>query len=127
MAAEVVAIAGPLVPSMPDWAPEQSAYVRVFEAVDAERIFAEEYPEARDLSAQLRNAGAIGTRVVVLFLMPGSSPARLFSYAGGIRDAIIECADHRYVLAAVFFTVLDLRTSWFNVATRCSDAVRYGT
>jgi hypothetical protein len=101
-APEVAAIAGPLVPCLPDWAPEQSAYIRVFEAADAELIFAEEYPEARDLSAQLRKAGAIGTRVVVLFSMPGSTPAKLFSYAAGIRDAIIECADHGYVLAAVF-------------------------
>jgi hypothetical protein len=93
---------GPVVPCLPDWAPEQSAFIRVFEAADAERIFAEEYPEVRDLGAQLRKAGAIGTRVVVLFALPGSTPVKLFSYACGIRDAIVACADHGYVLAAVF-------------------------
>jgi hypothetical protein len=102
MPAEVVAIAGPLVPCMPDWAREQCAYIRVFEAAVAERIFAEEYPQVQNLTVQLRDVGAPGTRVVVLFSMPDGAPLRLYSYAGGTRDAIIACADHGYVLAAVF-------------------------
>jgi hypothetical protein len=105
-AAEAVAIAGPLVPCMPNWALEKSAYIAIFEAAEAERIFAEDYPQHRNLlqnlAAQLRDAGAIGTRVAVLFATPDDTPLRLFSHDGCIRSAIAACTDDGYILAAVF-------------------------
>jgi monomeric isocitrate dehydrogenase len=101
MAAEVVAIAGPLVPCMPAWARERCAYVRVFDLAVAERILADEFPQL-DLTAQFRDAGALGERVALLFSAPDGTLLKLYSYVCGIRDAIIECADHGYVMAAVF-------------------------
>ena len=107
MLADVVAVAGVLVPCMPDWAHEQCAYVRVFEAAVAERIFAEEYPQLRNLATQVREAGALGTRIAILFSAPEGTPIKLFSYAGGIRDAITVCVYNGYVLAAVFDPIGD--------------------
>jgi hypothetical protein len=105
-AAEAIAITGPRVPCLPDWAPEKSAYIAIFEAAEAERIFSEDYPQYRNLlqnlAAQLRDAGAIGTRVAVLFATPDDTPLNLFSHDGCISNAIIACADKGYVLAAVF-------------------------
>jgi hypothetical protein len=102
MAAEAVAIAGPLVPCLPGWAPEKSAYIVMFEAAVAESILAEDYPQMRNLTAQVLDAGSLVTRVAVLFSAPDGTPLKLFSHDGSIPSAIIACADHGYVLAAVF-------------------------
>jgi hypothetical protein len=105
MATEVVAIAGPLVPCMPDWAGEQCAYVRVLELAVAERILAEEFPQVRNLIAKFHDAGALGERAVILFSAPEGTPIKLYSFVNGLRDAIIACADEGYVLATVFWPV----------------------
>jgi hypothetical protein len=100
-AAEAVAIAGPLVPCMPDWAPEKRAYMVIFEAAVAENILAEDYPQIRNLAAQVLDAGSLVTRVAVLFSTPDGTPLRLFSHDGCVPSAIIACADDGYVLGAV--------------------------
>ena len=97
MAAEVVAIAGPLVPCMPDWAPEKTMYLRVFDPAEVERIFAEEYPQFQNLAAQFKNLPP------GMPAAPGGEPLRLYSGELGIFPAIKDCADLGHVLAAVWW------------------------
>jgi hypothetical protein len=106
-AAEVAAIGGPLVPCLPGWAPEKSAYIAIFEAAEAEFIFAQDYPQllnlVQNLTVKLREAGATVTRVAVLFATPDDTPLRLFSHDGDwMSQTIAACADDGYILAAVF-------------------------
>jgi len=100
MGAEVVAIAGPLVPCSPDWAPEKTMYLRVFDPADVERIFAEEYPQAQNLVEKFKNFPP-GMPAIILFLAPGGEPLRLYS-GDGVGQAINDCADLGHVLAAVW-------------------------
>jgi hypothetical protein len=102
MPAEVVAIAGPVVPCSPDWAPEKTMYLRVFDPADAERIFAEGYPQLQNLAAQFRNLPP-GMPAIIVFLAPGGEPLRLYSGELGIFPAIKDCADLGHVLAAVWW------------------------
>jgi hypothetical protein len=102
MAAEVVAIASPLVPCMPDWAPEKTMYLRVFDPADAERIFADEFPQFQNLVAQFKSLPP-GMPAIILFSAPGGEPIRLYSGELGIFPAINDCADLGHVLAAVWW------------------------
>jgi len=100
------AIGGPLVPCLPGWAPEKSAYIAVFEAAEAEFIFALDYPQllnlVQNLTAKLRDAGSTVTRVAVLFATPDDTPLWVFPHDGWINRAIAACAENGYILATVF-------------------------